>query len=159
MDIKEKIPLIFGVPGDSFFDSFTAKKVFVAELRPGLEGAKGVSEKFLKKGVEPVVICDNMLGFCMKRGLVQDVHIFYSALGEKTVLCRTGSLIAALCAKMHGLTTYLYPSRPISKRSASLLKIGGLKVTSGAIKTYVPALEEVPLELIKVRVLGSGNEK
>lgn len=154
MDIKEKISLIFGVPCDAFFDSFASKKAFVAELRPGLEGMKKVSQNFLKRGVQPVVICDNMLAFCMKRGLVKDVHIFYNALNEKTALCRTGSLIAALCAKMHDIAIYLYPSAALAKKSPSLLKIDGLKVASSDIKTYVPMLEEVPLKLVKIVIKG-----
>lgn len=148
MDIKEKIPLIFGVPCNSFFDGFHAKKVFVAELRPGLEGARNVCESLLQRDIEPIVICDNMLGFCMKQGLVEDVYIFYNALNNETAECRTGSLIAALCAKTHGITTHLFPSAPLPKKSSSLLRIGGLKVASCDIKTYVPLLEEVPLELV-----------
>ena len=44
---KGKIPLIFGVPDPSFFERFGAKKAFVAELRPGLEGAKVVARALL----------------------------------------------------------------------------------------------------------------
>ncbi|MFH1692271.1 MAG: hypothetical protein ABIC68_06900 [Candidatus Omnitrophota bacterium] len=150
MNIEEKISLIFGLPGKDFFDSFASKKVFIAELRPGLEGMQSVAQDFLRGGVEPIVICDNMLGFCMKRGLIKDVYIFYNALNDKTALCRTGSLIAALCAKMHGIAAYLYPSAPLTKKASSLLKIAGLKVASSDIKTYVPMLEEVPLELVKI---------
>ncbi len=150
VNIKEKISLIFGLPREDFFDSFESKSVFVAELRPGLEGMRGVAQNFLKRGIEPIVICDNMLGFCMKRGLVKDVYIFYNGLDKKTALCRTGSLIAALCAKMHGIAVYLFPSAALPKKTSSLLKIGGLQVVSGDIKTYVPVLEEVPLELVKI---------
>lgn len=149
MEIKEKISLIFGIPGGYFLKSFKARKVFVAELRPGLEGGRVVAAALLKKGVTPVIICDNMMAFCMKRGLVKDVHIFYHALGEKTGLCRTGSLIAALCAKKHKIPAYLHQADNLPWKAETLLEIAGVKVTSGDIPTYVPLLEEVPLDLVR----------
>ena len=150
MDIHERIPLIFGVPEPSFYGRLKEKRVFVAELRPALEGTKVVAKELLKRGIQPVIICDNMLAFCMKRGLVKDVSIFYTALNKNTSLCRTGSLIAALCARIHKIPVLLYKTGWIvSKTPVSLLKIGGKKVTSQDLKNYVPLLEEVPLELAK----------
>lgn len=150
MDIHNKLPLIFGVPESSFYDGIKEKMVFVAELRPALEGAKVVAKELLKRGIQPVIICDNMLAFCMKRGLVKEVDIFYTALNKKGSLCRTGSLIAALCAKIHRIPVFLYKSGWIlQKRPVSILKIGAKKVTSQDLKNYVPLLEEVPLELGK----------
>jgi methylthioribose-1-phosphate isomerase len=149
MEIKEKISLIFGIPGDPFLETFRAKKAFVAELRPGLEGGRIVARALLKKGVTPIIICDNMMAFCMKRGLVKDVHIFYHALGEKMSLCRTGSLIAALCAKRHKIPAYLHRANNLPWKAETLLKIAGVKVTSQDIPTYVPLLEEVPLDLVR----------
>jgi methylthioribose-1-phosphate isomerase len=150
--IKEKIPLVFGVPGESFFNRLETKKIFVAELRPGLEGLKVAALSALEKGIQPVVICDNMLAFCMKQGLVKNVYIFYNILKKDFSLCRTGSLSAALCAKMHGIPVYLGKGAAVSLKPASLHKIDGKQVTSGDIKTCVPLMEKVPLGLIsKVR--------
>jgi methylthioribose-1-phosphate isomerase len=150
MDIHKRIPLIFGVPEPSFYDRLKEKRVFVAELRPGLEGAQVVAKELLKRGIQPVIICDNMLAFCMKRGLVKEVAIFYTALNKNVSLCRTGSLIAALCAKIHKIPVLLSKAGWIvQKRPVSILKIGGKKVTSQDLKNYVPLLEEVPLELGK----------
>lgn len=148
MLIKEKIPLVFGVPGESFFSRLKTKKIFVAELRPGLEGTKIVALATLEKGIQPVVICDNMPAFCMKQGLVKDVHIFYNMLKKNFSLCRTGSLSTALCAKIHSIPVYLGKGAAVSLKPASLHKIDGKQVTSADIKTYVPLLEKVPLKLI-----------
>lgn len=129
--------------------SLMASKVFVAEQRPGLEGMKQVSESLLKNKIQPVVICDNMMAFCMERGLVESVHIFAYALNRTTALCRTGSLIAAICAHAHEIPVVLHPSVKQDKQKAShLLRIGGRKVTDAKIKTYVPTEEEVPMALI-----------
>jgi translation initiation factor 2B subunit (eIF-2B alpha/beta/delta family) len=139
--------LIFGVPGKKFFESFSGDQAFVAELRPGLEGMKQTSAALLRKGVRPVVICDNMMAFCMERGLVARVHIFYQSISGKAAVCRTGSLIAALCAAFHGIPVEAHRGSPL-KKAPSLLKISGESVTSGRIKTYVPLVEEVPLKYI-----------
>ena len=148
MFIKEKMPLIFGLPSEVFLDSLKEKRVFVAELRPDLLGMKPLAEELLKKRIQPVVICDNMVAFCMERGLVSAAHIFCEAKNEKTGLCRTGSLIVALCAQYHHIPVYLHQARAAKNKQSSLLKIAGMKVTAQNIKTYVPFLEEVPLELV-----------
>lgn len=153
MEIKDKIPLVFGMPDASFFETFKEKKVFVAELRPGLEGMKIVSKEFLKMGVVPVIICDNMMAFCMQRGLVRDVHIFSSSIDKEKGLCRTGSLVAALCAQMHHIPVYMHPVRNPHKsllnvsNKADLSKISGMRVTNAGIRQYAPLSEEVPLSL------------
>ncbi len=147
MQINSTIPLIFGVPDVSFYDAFNAKKAFVAELRPGLEGTKGVAARLLKKGVQPVIICDNMIAFCMKKGLVSEAYIFYQARDKKNLVCRTGSFIVALSAKVHHVPLRLHSAKSAVKRPGLLSKINGIKVTTATIKTYVPATEEVPLAL------------
>jgi methylthioribose-1-phosphate isomerase len=188
MQINDKIPLIFGVPDVSFYETLKEKKVFVAELRPALEGMNVVAPVLLKNKITPVLICDNMLGFCMKQGLVSKVFIFTPlekaavlkrgllpleadgdskppsvhtvrelrsltgfthAVSRDSVLCRTGSLIAALLAQEHKIPVYLFKAKTLSvSRQASLLKIGNKKVTVSSIKTYVPLFEEVPEILI-----------
>ena len=148
MQIKEKISLVFGVPSEVFLKSLKTKKIFVAELRPGLEGTKLVALRALENGIQPVVICDNMPAFCMKQGLVKDVRIFYNMLKKDSSLCRTGSLMAALCARMHGIPVYLSKGAAVSLKPASLHKIDGRQVTSAEIKTCVPLMEKVPLKLI-----------
>jgi methylthioribose-1-phosphate isomerase len=139
--------LIFGVPGKKFFRGFSEGQAFVAELRPGLEGMKRTAAALLKKNVGPVIICDNMMAFCMERGLISRVHIFYQSISKKTAVCRAGSLIAALCARFHGIPVEAHRAAAV-KKAPSLLKISGQSVTSGRIKTYVPLVEAVPLEYV-----------
>jgi translation initiation factor 2B subunit (eIF-2B alpha/beta/delta family) len=148
VDVKHKLPLIFGVPDKKFIERFSGREAFVAELRPGIEGIKVTAAVLQKKGVAPVLICDNMMAFCMQRGLVERVFIFAQSVGPATAVCRTGSLVAALCAKIHGIPVECNRTRPLKKKASSLLKMDGRSVTSARIKTWVPLTEEVPLELI-----------
>lgn len=149
MLIKQRIPIIFGVPQEDFYGGLRAERVFVAELRPGLEGMTDVAKELLKRRVQPVVICDNMMAFCMERKLVSAVHIFAHGRKKDVALCRTGSLIAAICAHAHRIPVILHGGvMPLKSKTADLLKIAGAKVTSSKIKTYVPLLEEVPMGLI-----------
>lgn len=149
MFIKEKIPLVFGVPDEAFYDRLSGDKVFVAELRPELSGMTIVSESLLKRHILPVVICDNMMAFCMERGLVSSVNIFYDSVQAGSALCRAGSLIAALCAREHDVPVFLSKGSALTPAAASLLKIAGMKVTTQDIKTYVPMREGVPTDLAK----------
>ena len=151
MQIKVPLPMIFGVPGRAFLKNFKEKKAFVAELRPGLEGSKTVAKELLKKKVKPVMICDNMMAFCMQQGIVSDVHIFYDKIRGQVAVCRTGSLIAALAAKAHNITVYIYQASSVKQKAHDLRKIGGKMITVPSVKTYVPYEEEVPLELVKIR--------
>ncbi|MBI5873831.1 MAG: hypothetical protein HZB36_06795 [Candidatus Omnitrophica bacterium] len=150
MQINGKLPLIFGVPDRAFFEKFGEKKVFVAELRPGLEGMQAVSKGLLKKKITPVVICDNMMAFCMRQGLVSGVHIFYKNLNKDNAVCRTGSLIAALCAKEHNIPVYIHKAAVAKVKISDLRKIGGRLVTNADLKTYCPVFEDVPLELANI---------
>lgn len=142
---ETKIPLIYGVPQEEFYKTLTAPKVYVAELRPGLEGMTEVARSLIKNNIEPVVICDNMLAFCMEKGLVSGVHIF--GQGKNPAVCRTGSLIAAICAKYHQIPVVFHPGKE-GKKASSLLAIGGKRVSVSKIKTYVPLEEDVPSEFI-----------
>ncbi len=149
MLIRQQLPLIFGVPQEGFYAQLKAKKAFVAELRPALEGMKDVARELIRRGIQPVVICDNMMAFCMERKLVSVVHIFAQGRKNGVALCRTGSLAAALCARAHRIPVVLHDgAMPRESRAADLLKIAGMKVTSSKINTYVPLLEEVPMGLI-----------
>ncbi|HAJ56436.1 MAG TPA: hypothetical protein DCL35_01555 [Candidatus Omnitrophica bacterium] len=151
MQINKKLQLIFGIPDNAFIAGFNEKEAFVAELRPALEGMKAVSKDLLKRNITPVVICDNMMAFCMKEGLVSTVHIFYSSMAKMSCVCRTGSMAAALCARAHGVPVYLHPSKKVKAGKPDLTKIGGMRVTNADIKTYVPLTEEVPLELANLK--------
>jgi hypothetical protein len=79
----------FWRPAGSFYAQLKAKKAFVAELRPALEGMKDVARELIRRGIQPVVICDNMMAFCMERKLVSVVHIFAQAGKNGVALCRT----------------------------------------------------------------------
>ncbi|MGE5279156.1 MAG: hypothetical protein ACM3L6_00220 [Deltaproteobacteria bacterium] len=146
--MDKPLPLIYGVPHKNFYKDFRPTMAFVAELRPGLEGTKVVAGELLRHGVQPVVICDNMMAHCMERGLVNGVHIFYDRLTKKKAVCRTGSLIAVLCAFKRQIPVRLGRGRA-GRRRGSLLKIDGRKVTAQNIKTFVPAAEDVPLIYVK----------
>jgi hypothetical protein len=148
MHVNKPLPLIYGVPHKSFYRDFKPTMAFVAELRPGLEGIKEVAKELLRRRIQPVIICDNMMAHCMERGLVNSAHIFYDRLTKKKAVCRTGSLIAAVCALKRQIPTYLHRGKKGGAKG-SLLKIDGRKVTAQGIKTFVPPTEDVPLIYVK----------
>jgi len=142
--VDKPLPLIYGVPHKGFYKDFKPTMAFVAELRPGLGGTKVVAKELLRLRIQPVIICDNMMAHCMERGLVSSVHLFYSRLTKKKAVCRTGSLIAAICALKRQIPMQLHRGKAGTSKG-SLLKIDGKKVTVQGIKTFVPPTEDVPL--------------
>ncbi len=148
MRVDKKIPLIFGVPDKGFYKGLKAKEVFVAEVRPDIDGIKVVAPALLEAGVQPIVICDNMMAFCLGRGLVSAAHIFFEKKEAEAAVCRAGSLVAALCARAHKVPVYLHKGAPLKKKASSLLKIDNISVTSAKIKTFVPLAERVPLAYV-----------
>jgi methylthioribose-1-phosphate isomerase len=151
MLIKDKLPLIFGVPGSPFFKNFKAKHAFVAELRPGCEGMRAVAKEMLKNKITPVVICDNMMAFCMRQNLVAEAHIFYKNLKGNAALCRTGSLVVALCASAHNIPVFLHASDKKAVKKSDLKKINGKSVTVASLKAYAPLFEDVELTLVTAK--------
>jgi len=154
--VHKPLPLVYGVPQKSFYKDFRPTMAFVAELRPGLEGTRVVAKELLRRHVQPVVICDNMMAHCMERGLVNDVHIFYGRLTKKKAVCRTGSLIAVLCALKHQIPAHLHRGRT-GRAKGSLLMLGGRKVAPRGIKTFAPPTEDVPLIYVDPALRGSGR--
>lgn len=148
---KNSIMLIHGFPGDFFYDflikSGEKGKIYVTEGRPYLEGAKEVAPKLKSLGFSPVLISDNMIGYCLWKGLVEKVSLFYQALDEDGALCKVGSLVAAVCAKRQHIKTYLFPAGkrfPFWGDPQDVGKFMDWQVAPLEVNGYLPLLEKVP---------------
>ncbi|MEW6171042.1 MAG: hypothetical protein AB1472_05755 [Candidatus Omnitrophota bacterium] len=147
----DKKILIYGIPDKRFYDYLKEKKikeVFVSELRPNLEGAKLVSKELLKNKIKPILISDNMLGFCVSKNLVGEIVLFYDKIVSNKVICRTGSLVAVLLAKKHLVPISCWPAKKGIKKSVhkkTLTNFLGSTIAPHDIKTYSNLEEEIPL--------------
>jgi len=143
--------IIHGLPGNLFYEFLTETekggKLYVTEGRPYLEGAEEVAPKLKSLGFFPVIISDNMISYCLWKGLARGVCIFYQALDEDGATCKIGSLVAAICAKRQQLKTYLFPAGktfPSWGNPRDVVKFMDRQITSPEIEGYLPLLEKVP---------------
>lgn len=151
MSSKSRQPtvLLHGSFHSSFFSLLKERKikaVFVLEGRPGLEGARVLCAQLLKQRIRPVLIADNMAGFCFLQGHVKEAWVAYQEDQGESLLCTIGSLIISILAKRHEIAVKAFPSGKKSAAAASqasIFSFAGKRVAAKGVKGFVPLLESV----------------
>ena len=119
----------------------------VTEGRPYLEGAKIVCPKLIDLDIETTLISDNMVAYCMWKGMVNEAYLFYDRVDAEGARCKIGSLIAGICAKAHNIPVYLYPSGMKTEawgEKRDIFYFNGVHIAPSGIEAYVPLLEVIP---------------
>lgn len=153
--MKKRTILIHGVPNREFYDKLILRKdvgkIYVTEFRPALLGAKLVCKELLKRKLTPILVCDNMVGFCLEKRIINEVNIFFKSQAKDGAFCFVGSLIYAICAKNNRVKVFLHKAEAIKKafKPNEVLEFCGKRVAVTGVQGYVPLWEKVPLELIK----------
>lgn len=147
--------LVHGVPTNSFYQRLKERKkksdILVMEGRPHLEGAKIVCRDLLKENIEPTLISDNMVAYCMWKGEIDEVYLFYHQLNSQGAVCRIGSLVVGICAREHKIPVYLYPAGKKTEdfgKARDLFYFNGFRVAPQGIEAYVPLTEHLPWKYI-----------
>lgn len=152
--MKKRIILIHGIPSESFYESLDARKdirkIYVTEFRPLLFGAQLVCRELLKRKLNPILICDNMVGFCLEKKMLDEINIFAKTKDEESAVCFVGSLIYAICANKNKAKIILSGAGKVKKaaKPADVLSFGGKRIAARGIRAYVPLWEKVPVGLI-----------
>ena len=145
--------------------------VFVDETRPLLQGARLTAWELLKAGIEATLICDNMAGWLMKRGLVDLVITGadrIAANGDSAN--KIGTYSVACLAARHGIPFYIAApfstfdlslsdggSIPIEERaSEEVSEPFGVKLSPAGIKVFNPAFDVTAAELISGFITDKG---
>jgi methylthioribose-1-phosphate isomerase len=129
-----------------------SERAFVCEGRPGLEAGKMTTGAFLKKGIIPTVISDNMAGFLFFKGLVKQVFIACQYADNKGALCDTGALIMAVLARKHKVPLTLLVAEHRTRflgDPKSILSFEGHRIAPEGTHGYVPLVEWVPAKYLK----------
>ncbi len=133
----------------SFFALLKEQKIktaFVLEGRPGLEGAKILCAQLLKQRIQPVLIADNMAGFCFLQGHIKQAWIAYQEDQGESLLCVIGSLIISILAKRHKVAVKAFPAVKKSAATApqaNIFYFDGKRVAAKGVKGFVPLTESV----------------
>jgi len=145
--------------------------VFVDETRPLLQGARLTAWELTRAGIEATLICDNMAGSIMSRGLVDLVITGadrIAACGDAAN--KIGTYSVACLAQKHGIPFYIaapfssfdlsIPDGshiPIEERdSREVVSPFGLHLAPSGIKVLNPAFDVTPAELITAIITDRG---
>lgn len=145
--------------------------VIADETRPLLQGARLTAWELMQAGVDVTLICDNMAGQVMKEGRVKAVLVGadrIAANGDSAN--KIGTYSVAVLARAHSIPFYVLaptttfdlktPSGdgiPIEERGAEeVTEFSGRRTAPRGIKTYSPAFDVTPAELITAIVCEKG---
>jgi methylthioribose-1-phosphate isomerase len=146
-------------------------RVYADETRPLLQGARLTAWELAASGVDVTLICDNMAGLVMGQGKVQVVIVGADRIARNgDTANKIGTYSVALLAKAHGvpfivaapsttfdLTLASGAGIPIEERAAEEITEGfGKRTAPPGIKTYNPAFDVTPAELITAIVTERG---
>ncbi len=145
--------------------------VWVDETRPLLQGARLTAWEMEKEGIPYRVICDNMAGYLMSKGMVDIVVVGADRITAKgDVANKIGTYSLAVLAKHHGIpfmvvapTSTIDPalesgeSIPIEERDEKeVLFCRSERITPTNAKAFNPAFDVTPAELITYIVTERG---
>jgi len=145
--------------------------VFVDETRPLFQGARLTAWELAKAGIEAILICDNMAGTIMARGMVDLVITGADRIAANgDAANKIGTYGVACLARKHGVPFYV--AAPFSTFDLSLSDGSGIpieernpdEVTSPfglglapkGIKVFNPAFDVTPAELITSIITDRG---
>ena len=143
-------------------------KVFCAETRPYLQGARLTSSCFASMGFDTTVITDNMVAYSMERGLID---VFSSAADSIArsghIANKIGTFQIAILAKHFGVPYYVtgIPDQDKMGRDdiviemrdpEQVLRYRGIANTLPEVKAIYPSFDVVPPHLISGVVTDKG---
>ena len=145
--------------------------VYADETRPLLQGARLTAYELQRAGIDVTLICDNMAAQLMRAG-----RISLAITGADRIAAngdaanKIGTYSLAVLARHHGIPFYVAaPSStfdfnladgsgiPIEQRAAEEITAGfGRRTAPRGVKTYSPAFDVTPAELITAIVTEAG---
>lgn len=146
-------------------------RVYADETRPLLQGARLTAWELMQAGVEVILICDNMAAHVMKTQTINAVMVGADRIAANgDTANKIGTYGLAVLAKAHGIPFYiLAPSStfdlslktgdqiPIEERAPEEITMGfGRRTAPEGVKTYSPAFDVTPAELITAIVCEKG---
>ncbi|MFD0958282.1 S-methyl-5-thioribose-1-phosphate isomerase [Paenibacillus chungangensis] len=146
-------------------------KVFADETRPVLQGARLTAFELQQAGVDVTLICDNMAGHVMSKGMVDAVIVGTDRVAANgDVANKIGTYSVAVLAKAHGIPFYVAcplstidletptgEQIPIEERVAEEITEGfGKRTAPRDIKVYNPAFDVTPHEYVTAIITEKG---
>lgn len=146
-------------------------KVYADETRPLLQGARLTTWELMREGIDVTLICDNMAAHIMSQGKVTKVVVGADRITRNgDAANKIGTYGVAVLAKYHRIPFYVVAPVstidfglshgrhiPIEERDGEEITIiRGKMVAPKGVKTYCPAFDVTPAELITAIVTEKG---
>jgi len=146
-------------------------KVYADETRPLLQGARLTAWELMREGIDVTLICDNMAAHVMSKGKVTKVIVGADRITRNgDAANKIGTYGVAVLAKYHRIPFYVVAPVstidfslshgrhiPIEERHGDeIVAIGGKAIAPKGVKTYCPAFDVTPAELITAIVTEKG---
>lgn len=147
-------------------------KIYSCETRPLLQGARLTTYELQKGGADVTLICDNMAATLMQQGMIDAVFAGCDRVAANgDTANKIGTLSLAILAKYHSVPFYILgpvstidPSAEdgshivIEERNGKEITepFPGIKIAPAEVKTYNPAFDITPAELITAIITDKG---
>jgi len=146
-------------------------RVYADETRPLLQGARLTTWELMHEGIDVTLICDNMAAHVMSLGKVTKVIVGADRITRNgDAANKIGTYGVAVLAKHHKIPFYVVA--PVStidfnmphgkhipieqRRGEEITAIQGRILAPKGVKTYCPAFDVTPAELITAIVTEKG---
>jgi len=144
--------------------------VYVTETRPKLQGARLTALELKYENIPVTVICDNMVGYVMQKGLINKIFVGADRiLRTGHVINKIGTYTIAISAKYHKIPFYV--AAPTStfdlKKTVSEVEIeerpseevafcGNVRIVPESVNIFNPAFDITPPELVNAIITEKG---
>ncbi len=151
---KHSVHLLHGVLTKGSLEKIRPQSnpVVICEGRPGLRAAEHNGRYYLGKKMQPIVICDSMVGSLFFNDYVKEVVLACQYADKTGALCEMGALVLAVLALKHKVKLRLLEGehkKHFLGQSKDLLLIKGVPTAPEDTHTYVPLVEWVPQKYLK----------
>ncbi len=146
-------------------------RVYSDETRPLLQGARLTTWELKEDGIPVTLICDNMAGISMRRGLIQKVIVGADRIAMNgDTANKIGTYQVAVLAKENNIPFYVAApistfdpktktgeGIPIEERSKDeVTHIGGKRIATEGIDVFNPAFDVTPAKYISGIITEKG---
>jgi len=144
-------------------------KVIATETRPLLQGARLTVYELKRDGIPVTLITDNMVGYVMHKGLVNEVVVGADRIVQDAVINKIGTFTVAVLAKEHHVPFYVAAPKStfdltrkaadvvIEERNpAEVTHVGSQQIATSGVSVLNPAFDITPLKYVSAIICESG---
>jgi methylthioribose-1-phosphate isomerase len=136
-------------------------RVIATETRPLLQGARLTAYELKRDGIPVTLITDNMVGYVVHKGLVNEVVVGADRIVQDAVVNKIGTFTVAVIAKEHGIPFYVAAPKStfdLSRKSSDVIieernprevtHIANRQIAASDVEVMNPAFDITPLTYV-----------